>query len=227
MSTEYAQDRSWIFGLVAPDAPTRGEASVRHRSLVAAARDAGHRIGHLWVKTQAGAPPRLAAALDQAHADYSWHRRQTIFGLLDDGLAADQLVRELHAPFTVLYLAWEARDPQDWGASHLTLESPWTLKEAALRVLARDGVSDGLRPRVTELLLAALYRPYRCKDWMYPKLVRHLDGDVLADRVAALLDVADPWVRLRARFVLHLVEHPELAVTRTAWRRWLLADVRV
>jgi hypothetical protein len=224
MSTQYAESQSWMFGLVAADPSTREQATSRHRSMVGAARDAGHRIGRLWVRSRSGAPPRVAAELDQAQADYAWHRRQTIFGLLDDGLSPDDLVRELHAPFTVLYLAWEARDPQDWWGSHLSLESPWTLKESALRVLARDGVSDDLRPRVTELLLAALYRPYRCKDWMYPKLVRHLPQEPLAARVSALLDVDDPWVRLRARFVLHHAAHPELEVTRTAWRRWLLTD---
>jgi hypothetical protein len=179
------------------------------------------------VKSRSDTSARVAAELDQAHADYAWHRRQTIFGVLDDGLSPDELLRELHAPFTVLYLAWEARDPRDWQGGHVSLESPWTLKESALRALARDGVSDGLRPRVTELLLAALYRPYRCKDWMYPKLVRHLDGETLTARVSALLDVDDPWVRLRARFVLHLAARPELDVTRAAWRRWLLADARV
>ncbi|WP_330275280.1 hypothetical protein OG205_06270 [Lentzea sp. NBC_00516] len=77
-----------------------------------------------------------------------------------------------------------------------------------------------------ELLLDVLHRPYRCKDWMYALLVRHVDDADFRDRLASLAGADDPLVRLRVQFLLHLADHPEQGITRKTWGRWLESRLR-
>ena len=92
-------------------------------------------------------------------------------------------------------LRWEASYPDDWGAGESWMWSPWTGKEVVLRRLDRGGVPDPVRSQVADLVLAAMRRPYRCKDWMYAPLVRHIRDDALVSRLDAMLDADDPLVR--------------------------------
>jgi hypothetical protein len=56
---------------------------------------------------------------------------------------------------------------------------------------------------------------------MYALLVRHAADAGFREEISALAGADDPLVRLRARFVLDLIEHPERTITRKTWRRWL------
>jgi hypothetical protein len=102
--------------------------------------------------------------------------------------------------------------------------SPWGTKEDLLRALGRNGVPEEVRPQVTDLIVAALQRPYRCKDWGYARLVRHVSDAQFISRIETLLDADDPLIRLRAQFILHVVEHPAHNITRMSWERWLRTD---
>lgn len=99
--------------------------------------------------------------------------------------------------------------------------SRWTTKEVLLRKLERGGLPEQVKPQLADLVVSALSRPYRCKDWMYRCLVRHVADPSFVDRVDALQGTDDPSLRLRARFVLDIAEHPERKVQRASWERWL------
>lgn len=61
---------------------------------------------------------------------------------------------------------------------------------------------------------------------MYAPVARAVDGPDLRYRLRGLLDTEDPLVRLRAEFVLRVLDHPELRVRRLTWQRWLAIDDR-
>ncbi|WP_410812184.1 hypothetical protein [Micromonospora sp. 067-2] len=226
MFAEPRGDYSWLFDLVAIDPVTRHHALARHQALIAAASDALHRSNGLWAAhyRSRSSQTRLAAAVDQARADFRWHEQQTIYGPLHafrEATDGDRAARALWAPFAALYLRWEAEYPDEWGAPESWMWSRWGTKEGLLRRLDRGGLPRVVQPQVAELILAALGRPYRCKDWLYACLVRHLDDPLLLHGVEMMTSADDPLVRLRAQFVLYVATHPEQATTRTSWRRWL------
>ncbi|MFG2007828.1 hypothetical protein ACGFNF_01990 [Micromonospora sp. NPDC048868] len=226
VSAEPRGDYSWLFDLVAVDPAVRHHALDRHQALLAAASDALHLSNGLWAahhRSRSG-QARLAARLDQARADFRWHQAQTIHGPLDafrDAPDDDHAGRARWAPIVALYLRWEAEYPDEWGAPESWMWSRWGTKEVLLRRLDRGGIPETVRPQIAELILAALRRPYRCKDWLYASLVRQLHDSPFLHEVGMLTSADDPLVRLRAQFVLHVAAHPEQTPTRTSWRRWL------
>jgi hypothetical protein len=125
------------------------------------------------------------------------------------------------APFTLLYLRWENGYPDEWGAPDVYSGSPWNYKEGSLRDLGWHGVADEFRGQTADLTLTAIGRPYRCKDWMYALLVRHVADTGFHKRVTPLADARDPLTRLRVRCIFYLIDHPDERVTRTTWHRWL------
>ncbi|MEU8217221.1 hypothetical protein AB0C47_15745 [Micromonospora taraxaci] len=228
MSAEPRGDYSWLFDLVATDPVIRHLALARHQAWLAAANGALHRSNALWAAhyRSRSSQTRLGAALDQASADFRWHQEQTIYGPLHafrDAADGDDATRALWAPFAALSLRWEAEYPDEWGAPESWMWSRWGTKEAVLRRFDRAGCPEDIRPEIAELILAALRRPYRCKDWMYACLVRHLDDPLFFHGVEMLASADDPSVRLRAQFVLQVATHREQRTTRTSWRRWLKA----
>ncbi|MCE6993327.1 hypothetical protein LZG04_00670 [Saccharothrix sp. S26] len=226
MATEFVGDPSWVWGLASRDDDVRAQALERHRALVERARQALHWSNDVWRRAGSPAPrePHLAAELDQAQAAFRYHLGQTIFELVGSLHDDDPELRERHAPFVLLYLVWEGRYPDDWRAPDNNLWSPWGRKESVLRALGERGVPEAIRPQLTDLLADVVRRPYRCKDWRYAGLVRHIADDRFHQRMHALLDDDDPVVRLRARFLLDVAAHPEAGVTRVRWQRWLDAD---
>ncbi|MFE9746373.1 hypothetical protein ACFYOT_15830 [Saccharothrix saharensis] len=222
MATEFVGDPAWVWGLASRDDDVRGRALARHRELVEHARQALRWSNDVWARAGSPAPdqPHLAAEMDQAQAAFRYHRGQTIFGLTASLWDDDHEVRERHAPFVLLYLAWEGRYPDDWRADDNNLWSAWGRKESLLRTLAADGVPSTIRPQMTDLITDVVRRRYRCKDWMYAGLVRHVADDRFHERMRGLLGDDDPVVRLRAEFLLHVAAHPEAKVKRTTWRRW-------
>ncbi len=223
MTTEFVGDPSWVWGLASRDDDVRRKALERHRALVEAAVRALHWSNDVWRRAGTPAPsePHLAAEMDQARAAFRHHRGQTIFELTGSLHDDDPDLRERHAQFVLLYLVWEGRYPDDWRAPANNLWSPWGRKESLLRALGRDGVPEAIRSRMTDLITDVVRRPYRCKDWMYAVLVRHVADERFHERMRSLLEDDDPVVRLRAQFLLHVAAHPEVGVKRTSWRRWL------
>lgn len=218
-----------MLDLVAPDTVLRHRALTRHQELLAAASEALRWSNSVWARTRdtSTPAPHLAAELDQARAEFRWHRAQTIFGPIDALLGTfrpDAAARLLYTPFLVLYLRWEADHPREWDAPGSSMWSRWTTKEVVLGWLYRHGVPEQVRPQVRDLIVSAVERPYRCKDWWYARLVRQVLDQTLVDRIAALRDAEDPFTRLRARYVLHVARDPQHTVNRTSWQRWVSAD---
>ena len=225
-AVEVEPDLSWVYDLVAPDDAVRGRALARHQALVAEMVRAQQQVNAVWARAGTIEPrePHLSAEMDQARADLSWHTRRSLPGLLGEFWSADALVRELHAPFAVLFLQWEANYPDEWRQPASHRWSPWGTKESVLRAFARREVPDSVLPQVRDLVVEALLRPYRCKDWMYARLIQHVADEDFLGRLGGLLDAEDPLIRLRAQFALHLAEHPGQGINRTTWRRWLAAS---
>jgi hypothetical protein len=187
---------AWMFDLIAPDDVVRGRALARHQDLVARRSGVSH-----WPDGD-----------------------RTIFWYLEALWHADPqgtAVRVEHWPFVALYLRWEARFPDQWRSRKWNPWSPWSTKEGVLRQLGRYGVPAEAKREAADLLIDVVQRSYRCKDWVYPVLVRHVVDADFRDRLGVLAGADDPLVRLRARFLLHLADHPEHEIRRKTWLRWL------
>ena len=219
----------WVFDLVAAEGVVRARALARHQELLAVADEAWSRQNALWAVEESSTPsgPHLLAAMDQARAEFNLYRRQTIFGPIDavlESARSDVSARQMYCSYVVLYLQWEAEYPQDWAAPESSLWSPWGTKAALLDRFDRDGVPRDVCPPIRGLIVAALRRPYRCKDWMYARLVRHVLDRPFLGTVEKLCEAEDPLVRLRAQFVVHAAQNPQQRIKRTSWRRWLVSD---
>jgi len=214
-AADSAGDHAWVFDLVESDARRRHAALERHRRLLEAALEGRARMNAVWAAAGVPAPtrpPSVAAAWERAQVAYESHWDQTVLGPVQAFLAAR--VPDAYARLTryaLLFLEWEALQPAEWREAGRAAWSPWTAKELILARLAREGVPAGHRSAVADLVVLALRRDYRCKDWRYAAVARHVDGDRLRRRVGD-----GP----RARFVLHLLDHPAEPVTRTSWHRW-------
>jgi hypothetical protein len=195
-------DQPWVFDLASPDDARRAAALARHATLSAEATAARRRANEIWARQGWN---RAAENTYQRTLD------RMLNGLVGAfGRAEDPVVRAHYAPYAVLYLQWEERFLPELKAAWSC--SPWTTKEVVLRDLTRGGVPEGHEAELAELILAALRRPYRCKDWMYAGLLRHV--------TPAGLDELDDD---RARFARHVLAHPSLTVTRFTYPRWLAA----
>ncbi|MGW6449868.1 hypothetical protein [Lentzea sp. NPDC055074] len=189
---------TWMYDLIAPDDVARGRALARHQESVAR---------------------RTGVSYHGPDGD------RTIFWHLEEMWCAEPwyttAVTVEQWPFVALYLRWEGRFPNQWRTPGSETWSPWTRKEAVLRHLGRYGLPAEVRRDAVDLVADVVHRPYRCKDWMYALLVRHVDSAHFRDRMTALEGADDPLVRLRARFLLDVADHPGLPVKRATWGRWL------
>ncbi|MGN9813586.1 hypothetical protein ACTMSW_30090 [Micromonospora sp. BQ11] len=163
---------------------------------------------------------------------HSWNERNgTLTDLVGDFLAASRLAAPDAAgllPYALLFLDWENRHPDEWRHAGW-LWSPWSTKEAVLHRLAVDrAVTDA--PALTERLLTAVRRRQRCQDRWYWRLARALDGPDLRERLRGIVREAtgkgDERTRLRALFVLWLLDHPGETTDSRSWRRWLRGVAR-
>ncbi len=197
-------DQPWVFDLVSPDDARRAAALLRHRELLAEATQSRQRADE--IRTRRGGS-RAAENTLRRRLDLTLDGLVTAFRE-----AEDPAVRAHYAPYAVLYLRWEERFLPDLRTSWLC--SPWTTKGAVLRDFTRGGVPAEQEAELTELLVAALRRPYRCKDWMYAGLLRHVAP---LERIAELDDD-------RAGFARYVLAHPELTITRFSYPRWVAAQ---
>ena len=215
-----------MFDLVSADDTERHRALNRHRELVAAASAALTRYNRLWA--QAGTPtpaePDLAAKMGRERAEHHSSYHETILGTVSAFVSsnATNQAQRRRARYAALYLRWETDHPEEWAAPDSWMLSPWSTKDQVLRKLDRGGVPTLSRPpHVSDLIVAALQRPYRCKDWRYARLVRHVVDTSFLDRIETLVDDGNHLVSLRAQFILHIARQPSTRVNQGAWRRWL------
>jgi hypothetical protein len=133
--------------------------------------------------------------------------------------AAAQRVSHLSAA-ALAFLQLEATNPQRWR----TLQWPcsvWTLKDGVLRTFGAMQPSPAVAEQLRELVLGAVARQHRCKDYRYWQLARRLDDPHLRAGLSAAAEAAIESTRLRARFVQWLLEHPDQRADAPGWRRWL------
>jgi hypothetical protein len=128
------------------------------------------------------------------------------------------------APYGVLFLQWELLYPAEWRDGRIW--SPWSVKEAILETFCARGPTPETGPALADLLLAAVCRVQRCQDRWYWKLARRIGDPALRGRLAAAGDDATERTRLRARFVLWVMDHPQETTGSAAWRRWLRSEGR-
>jgi hypothetical protein len=194
-------DQPWVFDLVSPDDARRAAARTRHAALLAEALESRQRADDLVIRqgwnraAENTARRRLDRTLDGLISAFHW--------------TDDPAVRDHYAPYAVLFLRWEERFLPELRTSWVC--SPWTTKDAVLRDFTRGGVPAGQEAALAELIVVALRRPYRCKDWRYAGLLRHVTPP--AEQIAELDDD-------RAGFARHVLAHPELTITRFSYDRW-------
>jgi hypothetical protein len=223
-------DHSWVFDLVSPDPSRRRAALSRHRDLLDRERSAWQRLNAISAEGGEPAPPQphLAAAWDQASAEQRDARGATLFGPIDQFLAVPYASNlpadERHAPFAALFLRWERRYPAEWSEAGAWTSSHWSTKELVLRRFAEGGVPAGVRADLHDLVVAAVTGPYRCKDWWYAPLARWLDSPLLRQALAEHATYEDALPRLRAGFLLQMLDQPRLTIRRHTWQRWLAAQ---
>lgn len=221
----------WVFDLVSPEAVRRRAALERHRVTVEASHEAQSWINRVWAESGTPAPhePHLAAEMDQARAAKRDADALTFFAPIYAwcaGWSIDATRHALYVPYAALFLKWEAEYPLEWREAGTWSWSPWGTKEVILARFVRAGVPLNSQQSIADLVFTAVAREYRCKDWMYAPVARAVDGPGLRYRLRGLLDAEDPLVRLRAHFVLRVLDHPELHVRRFTWQRWLSIDDR-
>jgi hypothetical protein len=192
-----------MFDLIEADEDKRRAALNRHRELLAASHAALRRVNKIWAQTGLFAPrqPPFEFAMEQARAVFRANRDATLFGPMSAG----------DARYAVLFLQWEARYPDEWREASRWTWSHWGRKEGVLRWFASTGVPEFLKEDVADLVLSAIQRPYRCKDWRYAALVRHVADPVFVERLSRLTDT-------RARFLLHVAANPDQRLTKNSWR---------
>jgi hypothetical protein len=126
--------------------------------------------------------------------------------------------------YGVLFLRWELRFPEEWRESWNG--SPWSAKEAVLATFCKCGPGSQTAPVLDDLLIAAVGRVQRCQDRWYWQLARRIATPELRARLADAADDAIERTRLRARFVLWVIDHPGERTGSAAWLRWRRTEGR-
>ena len=221
---------SYVFDLTNSHARRRRRALERHAQHVEEVLDASARRNEIW--RQAGGTwrptePGLAAAMDQVGAEGRDALAHTLPGIVEMYLqtrwnAAVRADYDRLAPYAVLFLQWETSFPAEWREANLY--SPWGMKKQILRGFAKVGVPQACQGELIELLATAVRREHRCEDGGYSALARRVDGPELRSMLADAAGSTDPLVRLRAEYILWVVENPRAPVTVAGWRRWLADD---
>jgi hypothetical protein len=186
---------AWVFGLIDADESRRHAALSRHRELLDASNAALRQVNEIWAQIGSFAPN------SPPYRAFREFRNRTLFGPISAG----------DARYGVLFLQWEARYPDEWREASRWTWSHWGTKESVLRRFATAGVPGILKADVAELVLDAIQRPYRCKDWWYARLVPHVADPAFLDRLSQLTDA-------RAQFLLHVAANPEQPITRNSFR---------
>lgn len=173
----------------------------------------------------------LARHRSRMHAAYAGVRSGTLVDLVSaftgrwiGADAVDPQAHERLAAYGVLFLQWELRFPAEWREGWPY--SPWSEKELVLKTFCMRGPTPPTGPALADLLLAAVSRVQRCQDRWYWHLARGIETAQLRTRLEMAADSAGERARLRARFVLWVLDHPDGGTGSAAWRRWLRAEGR-
>jgi hypothetical protein len=225
----------WAFDLVHPDAGRRARALAEHHARFSAASDARHHANAVWRDENAhGRDWGTSIAMEAAETRFQRRYQQTLDAWL--GPVTESRVRQqdpntaTRDTYRVLFLRWESQFPDEWDrASHY--RSRWSNKDFCLRGLADSEVEGSQRVPMQDLVMAALRRRYRCKDWRYPVVARRVDDPNLHREICRFL-VPDDLVRaqvddpleaaVKAAFLNHVLYDQSRRIKRNSWEQWLL-----
>jgi hypothetical protein len=185
------RDMEWVDDLVSPDPVIRAEAVLRFKQAQADLDAAQQGAGD------------LGDALGRELMRTLWDGWTWVgFGAESFPSGSAELIH-----YSLRYLEWEAHFPAEWHKS-------WTTKQSLLKGLARrDDLTGEARARLADLVVTVVSRRQQCKDEGYIAVARALDDESLRQRVAEVGSV-------RARFLIHLLDSPDLPATTWTWQRW-------
>lgn len=122
------------------------------------------------------------------------------------------------SPFGLLFLRWEERFPEEWHSADWVC-SLWGEKAMVLHAFRAGEPTPVTRSALEDLLIAAVRRTQRCEDRSYWSLARRIDTPELRGRLTEVAAESEK-ARLRAGFVLWLMEHPGESPGSASWLRW-------
>jgi hypothetical protein len=194
---EYA----WLAELISPEPGVRAAALARHRALATAEPPPGELSGTF---------------ADLLEAFVHWDEVPT-------ARSPDQHARL--ASYAVLFLRWESAFPDECDGGGWR-GGPWGFKGSVLRTFAVRGPVASTGPALEDLVLAAVHRRQHCHDPEYVRLARRLDGPGLRARLRAAATENDEQTRLRAGYLLWLLDHPDARIRSSKWRQWVRTVAR-
>ncbi|MER5888741.1 hypothetical protein ABT160_33355 [Streptomyces sp. NPDC001941] len=209
----------WAHGLIASDPEQRAAALVRLSYARRHTEDALGRSQEIWHLTAPLGPaeqyrePAFLEALEAYQHVQSCSLPDALWGRPTGA----GITTWPGLPYALLFLEWEARYPQEWT----THAKSWTTKEHLLRDLAVEGHDERVRAKLVELTDIVVRRAHRCKDREYVRIARAVDGVDLRERLGAAAQSDSPWARCHARYVLWLLDRPEVPNSLHVWRTWL------
>lgn len=115
---------------------------------------------------------------------------------------------------------WESRYPYEWMAA----AKSWGMKGAALQdlTMALPYLPAEVIDQLARLVCLAVRREHRCEDVRYAVLARAIGGVRLRPLLAGPADDPIEIFRLRARYLLWLLDHPDLPKPKKSqWMAWL------
>ena len=220
-------EMGWVDDLVSADPVARARAVRTFHQAEDERRRLQRKVNAIWA--EAGRPdptvPHLATRMDTARAEQDQADGYSLLRTLWDGWAwvdwgpdcFDGDPAEL-VHYSLRYLEWEARFPAEWHRH-------WGTKAVVLyRLSRRSDLTAADRARLAELVIAAVRREHRCEDQGYALVARAIATESLRERIAAQTRTPDRLTRLRASFLLHLLDHPDQPAKPPAWKRWLAQD---
>lgn len=185
------RDMEWADDLVSPAPVIRAEAVLRFKQAQADLDAAQQGAGDLG--------DALGRELMRTLWDgWTW----VDFGVASFPSGSAELIH-----YSLRYLEWEAHFPAEWHKS-------WGTKESLLKGMARrDDLTEDARSRLADLVVTVVSRGQQCKDEGYIAVARAIDGESLRRRVTEVGSA-------RARFMLHLLDRPELRPKTRTWQSW-------
>lgn len=210
----------WTFGLVSDDPVERAAALAQLLEAQRRTYEELQECNELWRLAASPGPEehRGEPAFRQARQRYIEARRRS----LPDGLWEwpwSGIASWPGLPYALLYLDWEARYPEDWTR----YAKSWGTKKGLLQHMAKADHHDETKAKLTDLVVSAVERPYRCEDRWYARLARAIDNDGLRVGLDHAARSDDPWARYQASFVLWLLNNREAPASRHTWLMWLAA----
>lgn len=206
----------WAFDLIAEDATDRFRAHARLMETQRLCIEALQRFNQVFYEREHPEYRHRLATWQQA-------RRGTLPDALWENVDPRTLAAWAGLPYALLYLRWEALFPDEWFA----YAKGWGTKQVLLSLFTRgsNDVPGSVVDQLIDLVVLAARREHRCEDVGYARLARVLDRPHLRARLAAVAEQPIEPARLRAGYLLWLLDHPDAPhPKKSQWLSWLSAQ---